>query len=162
MWIFCWWISFLKNIKMSHLLASPLIWEILSIRNLSSSQWWIQVFKNLISYQSSNFSVGSTGGTWRTGFLHFWESARRIAQPEYLGFATPSRETWCSVEKGLIPFTPRGRPGLFLRERRTWVCSSSRSFLYVLPVLAHRVSNKHVLSGNSINLIIVLCHHRHF
>lgn len=60
MWILCWWISFLKNIKMSHLLVSPLIWEILSIRNLSSSQWWIQVFKKLISYQSSNFTIGST------------------------------------------------------------------------------------------------------
>lgn len=55
------------------------------------------------------------------------------------------------MEKGLIPFTPHGRPGLFLREHRTWVCSTSRSFLYVLPILAHRVSNKHVLSGNSIN-----------
>lgn len=61
----------LNDIKMSHLFVSPLMWEIWSVRKLSTSQWWIQVLKNLISYQSSNCSIGSTGSTWRTGFSAF-------------------------------------------------------------------------------------------
>lgn len=61
----------LNDTKVSHLLVSPLIWEILSIWKLSISQWWIQILKILISYQSSNFIIGSTGSTWRTGFSSF-------------------------------------------------------------------------------------------
>lgn len=60
---------FKKNIKMSHLLVSPLIWEILSIRNLSSSQWWIQVFKHLISYQKLKFYY------WQ----HWWHLKDRLS-----------------------------------------------------------------------------------